>query len=112
MNRFLQKLKEGKVRAIDVPPPALPGAHVLVRAHFSASSAEEEASTARNIVGRRQNHPTGAAVQAAARGRGSPAAGANLLCRQTPSPGLQPAGLQLRQVATLFLSLWKKFVSP
>ncbi len=61
MQQLTQKLKDGTMRVVEVPVPALPQGHVLVRNHYSLVSAGTEGSTVKaarkGFVGKAKERP-------------------------------------------------------
>ena len=61
MQQLTQKLKDGTMRVVEVPVPALPQGHVLVRNHYSLVSAGTEGSTVKaarkGFIGKAKERP-------------------------------------------------------
>ncbi len=61
MQQLTQKLKDGTMRIVDVPVPALQKGHVLIRNHYSLVSAGTEGSTVKaarkSLIGKAKERP-------------------------------------------------------
>ena len=61
MKQLVQKLKNGKLKILDVPEPILSNGHILVKNHFSVISAGTEGSTVsaarKSLIGKAKDRP-------------------------------------------------------
>ena len=98
MKQLTQRLRDGEISVIDVPPPLLEHGMVLVRNHYSLISAGTEGSTVatarKSLLGKAQERPQ--QVRQLLEVAGAARSGAGLPCRAEEAGSVLAAWLQQR----------------